>query len=487
MEAQTIQAYKLMHRGTQAFAEIENHGMRVDVDYCKKQMAHLTRRIDYVKNKLQHTEEVVKWKKIYGDKFNMDSNPQLADVLFNHFGYETEVLTAKGNPSASQESLESIGLPITEDLILMRRLLKARDTYISNFLEEQVNGYLHSFFNLHTVVTFRSSCSRINFQNQPTRIDYMKRIIRRAIIPRPGFMIGEIDYGGIEVKGATFYHKDPNMIDEIINPERDMHRDMAVECYKLEKDAWTKEIRYCGKNKFVFPQFYGDYYVNCAKHLWTAIDQLKLKTKDGTPLKKHLKTQGLGTLKRFERHIQKVEDLFWNKRFPVYNKWKERHWQEYQRKGYVDLLTGFRCKGVMSRNDAINYPIQGVAFHCLLWSLIRLHDWLKDNDMQTRIIGQIHDSIVLEIYPPELNEVLAMADKIMTVDIRSHWIWINVPLEIEVELSPVDGSWYLKKEVNNKWCDKCYSHWQYVNKTQTATLYQCPVCGNKGEEQHGMD
>jgi len=115
------------------------------------------------------------------------------------------------------------------------------------------------------------------------------------------------------------------------------------------------------------------------------------------------------------------------------------------KQGWFDLLTGFRIAGVYGRNDVINYPVQGVAFHCLLWSLVRLVKWLKKNRMKTVIVGQIHDSIVADVHPDELDDFLAMAKRVMTGDIRKHWGWIIVPLEIEAESS--ETNWFDKRKV----------------------------------------
>ena len=478
----TYDGYKLLHDGCLALANAEENGMHIDIGYVEKQQAHMSRRIAHTEKKLERYDEIKKWRKIYRRKFNLDSPSQMSDILFNHMGYEPAELTDNDNPSVSQTALEQLDIPFVQDYILMRRLKKARDTYLANYMRETVKDYLHPFFHLHTVITFRSSSSKINFQNQPVRIPVIKKAVRRAIIPRPGRMLGEIDYSGVEVRIAACYHKDPNMIAEINDPERDMHRDMAMMCYQLGEDEWTRDIRYCGKNKFVFPQFYGDYYAHNARDLWNAIVVMDLKTEQGIPLKKHLKKVGLGTYNKFEKHIQEVEDYFWNEKFGVYGEWKEDHWEQYCRQGYVDLKSGFRCSGLMGRNDAINYPVQGAAFHCLLWSLIRLDRWLRENNMSTMIIGQIHDSIVLDIDPAELNDVMAQANRIMTQSIRSFWPWIIVPLEIEAELSPVDGSWYLKKEVKEPdfECD-CGSCWMYENKHNGSTTWECPVCGRTYE------
>lgn len=478
--------YKLLHDGCLALSDVEHNGMMVDEEYCRQQQKHLTRRIEHTEKRIERHEEVKRWKKKYKSQFNIDSDQQLADILFNEMGYESIHITKKGNPSVSQNSLEQLDIPMVKDLISLRRLKKSKNTYIANYIHETIRGFLHPFFHLHTVVTFRSSSSKINFQNQPVRIPEIAKIVRRAVIPRPGRMICEIDFSGAEVRVATCYHKDPNMIDEITNPDRDMHRDMAMECFILSIDEWTKETRYCGKNMFVFPQFYGDYFVRCAMSMWQAISNLKLKTKQGVPMFQHLKQKGISNYKKFEKHIQKIEENFWDKRFPVYAKWKEDHWEKYCETGYVDIITGFRCIGLMDKNDAINYPVQGASFHCLLWSLIRLNRWLKETGKKTCIIGQIHDSIVLDADPSEVNEVLAKANQIIMQTIRAIWPWIIVPLEVEVELTPVDGSWYMKSEVTETDFDcDCGNHWMYKKKhIEEGDFWLCPVCSNAYEMEN---
>ena len=109
------------------------------------------------------------------------------------------------------------------------------------------------------------------------------------------------------------------------------------------------------------------------------------------------------------------------------------------------MMTGFVCHGTLDRKQVCNAPIQGAAFHCLLWSLIQLQDWLIGNHMKTKIIGEIHDSMLLEFYEPELNDVLRKAQQIMTRDIRQAWKWIRVPLAVEAEVAPAGGSWADKK------------------------------------------
>lgn len=473
-QPRTIDGYQLLHQGIQALANAEHNGIRIDTDYVTKQQKHLKRRIKHLKKTIANHKEIKVWKKKYGKKFNIDSNDQFADILFNHCGHKAKILTEKGNPSVSQEALEQIESPIVEDIIKLRRWQKAQETYLGNYVKETVDGRLHPFFHLHTVRTFRSSSSRINFQNQPTRIPEIKKLVRRAIIPRLGHMLVEIDYSGIEVRMAAVYHKDKRMIKDIIDPTKDMHRDMAKMCYLLGDDEWTKNTRYCAKNKFVFPQFYGDYYKNCAEALWMAIHVLNLETQNRIPLKKHLKKHGIRSYEAFEKHIREVEDYFWNERYTTYRDWKEEHYKEYLQNGYVDLKTGFRCSGLMSKNDAINYPIQGSAFHCLLWSFIQSDNYCQTELNRTKMIGQIHDAANSDVHMFEFNDFMDTAFDIMENKVRLHWPWINVPLDVEAEVTGLDQSWYTKKPVTRLLCE-CGSKW--VWEKGKKEYHECPICG----------
>ena len=114
------------------------------------------------------------------------------------------------------------------------------------------------------------------------------------------------------------------------------------------------------------------------------------------------------------------------------------------------MKTGFIYSGVSERNNVINAPVQGSAFHCLLWSFNRLDAIMRKRKWRTRLIGQIHDSIILDIYPQERDEVLETALDVTTVQLPKAWPWIIVPLRIDIEICKVNESWYHKKKFKIK-------------------------------------
>lgn len=455
-------AYKLFHEGALALAEVQQNGIKIDTDYLKKTIKKTNQKIKHLEAEQKKSEVAKTWKKVYKRNLNFDSNDQLGKVLFDHMKIEPPALTPTGKYKTDEKSLKAIDHSFVKNQLKIRKLKKILSTYLIGFQKETVNGLMHPFFNLHVAKTFRSSSTSPNFQNIPKRDKEAQKITRTAIIAREGHNLVEIDYSGLEVMIAATYHKDPVMIEYLSDPTKDMHRDMAMECYKLSEKQVSKEIRFYGKNNFVFPQFYGSSHVHCAKNLWESIGSADLKINNEIPLKTHLIKKGITELgdcfsinkydkqpkNTFVRHIQEVQQRFWGDRFKVYAEWKNKWYKKYLKRGWMLTKTGFICQGYLKRNQIINYPVQGSAFHCLLWSLTQMvKKELKKRKMKSLIVGQIHDSILGDVPHEELNEYLVLINDVTTNKLVKKWKWINVPLEVEAEVCPVGGSWADKKEM----------------------------------------
>lgn len=627
MQPTQLDAYKLIHDGTLALARAEQAGMRIDVEYCEKKKTHLTRKIARIEDNLSKTDLVKQWKKINRQNFNMDSNDQLGKILYDVMGIKPPKETKSGKGSTDEDTLSQIDLPELKDILRIRKLRKVRDTYLDAFVREQVNGWLHPFFNLHTVRTFRSSSSDPNFQNIPKRDKEAMNICRRAIFPREGHQLIEVDFSGLEVSiaacvtkdtlietsegpisilkiirtlrqnkkvyvygfdsnqnklilsqvteggltrrkteiwevkldndkivratpdhkfmmrdgsykqlkdlnpgdslmpfykkkekssyGTVYrkvylnngkweefsetynhkvtsikkigyddvyninvekihnyataagviikncYHKDPTMMKYLKDPDSDMHGDMAAQIFCIDdfdkkKHPEHKYLRNATKNSFVFPQFYGDYYANNAQGFCNSWVHLPLgRWKPGTgpdmpggmKLSDHMISNGIKSYQDFEDHMKKIEKDFWGRRFYVYQKWKDSWVEAYQKKGFFDMYTGFRCSGIMKKNEVINYPVQGAAFHCLLWSFIQLDKILVGN-YKSRLIGQIHDAVILDVHPDELEEIGYIIKKVTCRDLPEAWKWICVPLSVDADAGTVDGSWNTLKPIS---------------------------------------
>jgi len=446
-----------MHDGAVALSQVEAAGIRIDVAYLDRTIARVEKRIGHLTKRLKLDDIYGTWKKTYGAKASLGSRAQLAKVLFDVMKLPCGSYTEKKKrPQANEENLRRLNLPFVGQYLEVEKLKKLLSTYLRGVRREVVGGYLRPSFNLHLVKTYRSSCDTPNFQNIPIRDKLVGKLIRRCFVPRDGHVLVEMDYGGHEFRVAACFWRDEAMVKYASDPGKDIHRDMAAECYALPVEQVTSDVRFFTKNQFVFPQLYGSYYVTCARNLWNVIESAELKTKDGTPLKEHLagvwdypEGDGSGGLagiddSNFEDHIKRVEGRF-NERFPTWSGRKEQWWSRYQKRGWFPLMTGFRCGGVYSRNQVFNTPVQGPAFHCLLWSLIRLVRRMRKGKMRSKVVGQIHDSIIADVHRNELDDYLGMARRIMAENVRKAWSWIIVPLEVDAAVA--EENWFEKREV----------------------------------------
>ena len=436
------EAYDLFHRGSLALSQLEHNGIGINESYVEQTMDELDQDIQGLRSQMKKTDTAKAWKRQYGQNFNWDSNPQLGVILFDVMGHDIPegARTTTGQAKCDQATLEMVADPCVDLLLKVRKKKKSWDM-LNGVKRETVNGRAHCVYNLHFAVTYRSSCDSFNFQQMPVRDPEQAEMVRRAFVASKGRRLVETDFGGIEVKVAYCYHKDPRMFAYLTDPTKDMHRDMAAQSFKLKPTQIVKPVRHIGKNMFVFPQFYGSWYRECARNMWGAInrqDDCLLKGTDRTVLE-HLNRKGITELGScegdtipgtFEHHMKKVEQDFWRNRFSVYNQWKDDWFDAYQREGGFETLTGFYLSGTYSKNDVTNYPVQGSAFHCLLLCLIEIQRRLRKKKMKSRIVGQIHDSIIGDVVDRELDDYLHICHDVMTKWLLRKWKWIEVPLSL---------------------------------------------------------
>jgi len=455
------EGYELLHHGAIELARVEGNGIRIDVPKLVKTKEDLSAKVRVLKQELEATVIWKIWKRRFGERASVTSGDQLACVLHQEMNYAVVDTTEGGKPSTDEEALQKIDDPAIPIIIRLSKYQKALGTFLKGIEQELDGDRIHPFFQLHTASSYRSSSSDPNFQNFPVRDKEVAQIIRSLFIASPNSVLVENDFKGIEVVLSAAYHHDPVFIEYIATPGKDMHRDMAAQIYKIHPKDVSKDARYGAKNKFVFPQFYGDFYISCTRALWDWMERGKLTGPDGQPMRKHLKAQGIKTMGlcdaefspvegTFEFHLKQVEDDFWKRRFKVYGQWKNDWYKDYLKRGYFDMLTGFRVGGVHRKNVVTNTPIQGSAFHCLLWSLIRINRLLRKYRMKSLIVGQVHDSLVGDVIVSELRDYLEIVEKVTMTDLRKHYPWLVVAPEIEYEVSPLGGSWFDKREVKFK-------------------------------------
>lgn len=425
LEKGNINGFDLFMEGQKMFSEVEQNGLNIDEEYYEKIIQHLTKKQSILSKKILSSKELENWK----GEFNFNSSDQLRKLLFVDLGYVGIKKTKKDKDSTDAETLEKINTPFTNRILEYKKLDKIKGTYLSGFLKNSFQGKIYPSFNLNLVVTYRSSSDSPNLQNVPVRDLYAQELCRTGIKPSPGRQLLSVDYSGIEVRISACYHKDPNMIKYIRDPKSDMHRDVARQL--LLKEDISKDERFYAKNNFTFAEFYGDYWGNIAPNLW------KNMPEGSIPFSKYSK---------FEKHVKEIEDDFWNNRFKVYNQWRKDTWKRYQKTGKLYTHTGFICTGHLDRKQVANYPIQGSAFHCLLWSMNEIHKYMKENKFESNLLGEVHDETITDLVPGEKKELLPVIRRISTIDIIKHWPWIIVPLDIEAEVSEIDGNWAEMKE-----------------------------------------
>ena len=455
------EGYKLFLNGMKTFVDIEINGWGVNTEYYKNQLKTVENNIQKIEQSIIDSEENTLWREHNDQDINIKSFPQLAKLFFDkdYLGFTSVKETDTGNNSTDSEVLQVLSKKsVVAKGVLQLRKEKGILDKINQHLREIVDDKIHPSYNLHITKTFRSSCNNPNKQNDHKRDVRAREIVRSGIIPSKGKLILSRDFSGVEVAISCVYHKDPVMIEYIKTSPGQMHTDEAYNIFLLEDnflkavgkgEKWAKLLRFIAKNNFVFAQFYGDYYVHCAKNIWEAIQEPDVVIDDGTHIIDYLKEFKIKGYKDFEDHIKDVEDVFWNEKFKVYKQWKEDYWNSYIEKGYLELLSGFICTDIMTKNECINKPIQGTAYHITQYSINHLNDALKNDGWKSKIIGQIHDDVLHDADPNELDDLIILADEISTKQILKDWTWINVPLKVENEISEIDGNWAKMKETHN--------------------------------------
>lgn len=433
------EAYRFLLDSTIALAEVQSEGFPIDLSKFDEVRKHCEEEEEHANVAVMNSEEVAKWNEVKGTPFNPDSNPQLKELLYDILKLDPP----QGVKDTTADTLDLMGTQFCQDILTLRKWKKILGTFLEGYKREAVwdeekQLYLvRPFFNLATGSgdsggprTYRSSSDSPNFQNIPKRDKVMKKALRSLFVAPPGWRYMECDYTSLEVMISASYHHDPNMIKYLQDPSSNMHTDTACDMYIRDHSVLTKEERNSIKAGFVFSQFYGSSWKSCAQGMWYHMPDYT---------KKHLMEEcGITTYEKWEAHVKKAADIFWNERFRVYNQWRKREWEKYQENGYLETYIGFRCNGPMTTMQSGNCCIQGTGAHCLLWGLRENRADFKAAGLQSRIIGEIHDSQVILVKDEEVQQVASIVWKNSVKRCMEHFPWIAVPLKVEADVA--DGS-----------------------------------------------
>lgn len=456
-------ALDLLKRTQIAFARTERNGIKIDRPYLEQAIYTTEAEMNSLQEQIRETPVWQRWVEIFPNA-TLTNRTQLGTVLFVNgsnthprcMGFASLERTETGQPQVSENVLDKIPElgafgKLYSRWMSLAKMKKTNLEGIRSVLDE--NDFIHPSFSIFSVISYRTSSSHPNFQNFPNHNAELSSIVRRCFIPRhPSRHIAEIDYSGAEVRVNAAINHDTTLLASI-HEGHDFHKDIAAMAYMLPKEEITKQLRSSVKGPYTFAAFYGAHWTKIAKGLWDVIVYGGLTLADGTPLRTHIANQGIAALGNLETpepntyasHIKTTFDWFWQVQFKEYAQWKDDHWKKYIKNLYVDTPSGFRVGGAFTRNITFNIPAQGGASHCLLWSFCRVDELLRHYGFRACLVGQIHDSIVVDIPHKELDSVLSLMNDVMTRQLPHVYRWLDVPMEVEADVAPQGKSWYEKK------------------------------------------
>ena len=383
-------------------ANIEREGINIDVPALKEFSLQLQNDIAIVEAEIQG---------FAGTKFNVSSPKQVGEILFEYLKIIDKPKKTKTGQYATGEDvlskLESLH-PIVAKILDYRELVKLKNTYVDT-LPELVNkttGRIHTSFNQVVAVTGRLSSDNPNLQNIPIRTE-KGRQIRKAFIPRDeNHILLSADYSQIELRIVASISGDTNMC-EAFRLKKDIHTATAAKVFGVNEDEVTKEMRY--KSKSVnFGIIYGQGAFGLASNLniprKEAQDLINNYFKEYGAIKNYMDD----TIE-FARENGFVKTLLGRKRW------------------LSDINSNNATVRNYAERNAINAPIQGSAADMIKMAMINIYNELKNNNFKTKMLLQVHDELVFDVYKPELEMVKPIIEKLMREALP-----LNVPVEVGI-------------------------------------------------------
>jgi DNA polymerase-1 len=352
--------------------------------------------------------------KIYeeaGETFNIGSPKQLGEILFDKLKLVNKPKKTKtGQYSTAEEVLSSLAKEhqIIRDVLEFRGLTKLKSTYV-DALPEQVEpstGRVHTDYMQTVAATGRLSSNNPNLQNIPIRTE-RGRQVRKAFIPRnDDYVLLAADYSQIELRIIAALSNEDTMIEAFKNGE-DIHASTASKVFNVPLSEVTREQRSNAKTVN-----FGIIYGVSAFGLSNQTDLSRTEAKE-------------------------LIDTYY-KTYPKLRKYIADQIDFARDHGYVQTVLGRRrylkdinagnavVRGAAERN-AINAPIQGSAADIIKIAMIRIHDQLLEGNYKTKMLLQVHDELVFDVYKPELERMKDMIKKAMESAYE-----LKVPLVVEL-------------------------------------------------------
>ncbi|MBQ6991571.1 MAG: DNA polymerase I [Clostridia bacterium] len=352
------------------------------------------------------------------EDFNINSTKQLGEILFEKLKLPHGKKTKTGY-STDVDTLEKLKYthPIIEKLLEYRQLAKLNSTYVEGlipFIDEKTQR-IHSKFHQTVTATGRISSTDPNLQNIPTRFELGQKL-RKVFKPEVGKVFIDADYSQIELRILAHISEDENMIKAFKNNE-DIHQQAASMVLNIPLEEVTKEQR--SKAKAVnFGIVYGISEFGLAGQIGVSRKQAK---------------------EYIEQYLQKYSGI---------KAFMDNIAEEAKQKGYVETLYHRRryipelnSNNYMVRQfgarAAMNTPIQGTAADIMKIAMINVYNKLKEENLKSKILVQVHDELLIEAYEDEKEKVKEILKKEM-----ENAITLNVPLRVDLS----EGyTWYEAK------------------------------------------
>jgi len=379
---------------------IERNGVLIDANMLNLQSNEIGMKLVALENQAYE---------LAGQPFNLGSPKQLQEILFGKLGIKPLKKTPSGAPSTDEDVLQELALdyPLPKVLLEYRGLAKLKSTYTDK-LPRMINpstGRVHTSYNQAVAITGRLASSDPNLQNIPVRSQEGRRI-REAFIAPQGSVIVSADYSQIELRIMAHLSQDKGMLDAFANNE-DIHRATAAEIFGVEREIVDNEQRRYAK-VINFGLIYG------------------------------MSAFGLAQNLNIERGAAQsyIERYF--ARYPGVREYMQNTREIAKQQGYVETYFGRRLwvpeinspngmRRAGAERAAINAPMQGTAADLIKLAMIAVHKWLIDEKLQTKLIMQVHDELVLEVPETELELVKQKLPELM-----QHVAKLDVPLLAEV-------------------------------------------------------
>lgn len=385
-------------------ASMEWEGVKIDTQSLQLFSQQLT-------ETLQQLEEDIFT--LAGKTFNIASPKQLGSVLFDDLKISEKMKKTKlGNYATGEDVLQKLRFkhPIIEKILDFRGLAKLRSTYADALplLINPRDGRIHTSYNQTVTSTGRLSSTNPNLQNIPVRTE-LGREIRKAFVPRnEDFILLAADYSQIELRLVACMSQDRTMLDDF-NKRLDIHRATASRIYGVSLSEVTKEQRRNAKS-VNFGIIYGISAFGLSENIGVS------RTEAATIINQYFI------------------------KYPAVKQYMEQQVQFAREHGYVETLKhrrrylpDIKAANANIRNfaerNAINAPIQGTAADLIKIAMIEIFREFEKRQLKSKMILQVHDELIFDVYRQEEEEVKAIVrDKMMNA------MTLDVPLEVDINV-----------------------------------------------------